>query len=343
MISPQTLEIRRSTALRIGCFLLTMLLLCFAHPTYAADAVMPSRANIQTLVRPVTPKGTAAVVGLFGATQSRFYGFGPINGSIQNRIFSASTLKAPFTGSLLAEAILRGRLLITAPLKTMIPETTIPKFGDSPLTLFDAASLQVSFAPLQLHLEHTTFAWPGGIIHQADLTPTAAPAIFHADYPAIQTGLVAYALTHRMKTDFPRLAEQNLFRPMHMDTAHITEDGQVHLSVHDMATFVTANLGRTTSEIFTILRLTHLARVQMPQTPGQFTGLLWRIFNTEGQEYVYHVGHDSNGSVSVFLDPVNNIAFFILTDADVDVSTLFQTGLHGIQSLRQLHGEMAQR
>lgn len=212
----------------------------------------PNRATVDELVKPFLKDKPylALVVGISRPDGHEIYGYGH---SVLDRkervpdgstIFEIGSITKIFTGTLLADQVLRGVMKLDDPVQKHLPDTlTVPRRDDRDITLLHLAT-HTSSLPVQPPLLGIIAAVtksldnPYGKFDQANLQKTLEkmsldrPIGSRFEYSNLGVGLLGHALSHAAKTkDYEELLVQRLAKPLGL------EDTRLQLSLEQQKRF----------------------------------------------------------------------------------------------------------
>ncbi len=302
------------------------------------------------------------VVGYVNPSGRVTYGFGRAGADKRSKapdgrtLFEIGSITKAFTGQMLAQAVMEGRLRITDPIRLYLPQGVIDK--DSPLywvSFLDLATHTSGLPEAPDNLPSTDPRNPMAGYSTAlllDYLKTAtllSPVGRDFSYSNTAAGLTGYILARLWNSDYETLVKTRLCAPLHMtDTTialspeqaarmtrgHAT-DGQVvpnwevtglegagafRSSAEDLLTFAAANMGLVPTPLLPAMKLAQLPRKHVPAIPTLYIGLFWNVMNFGGKEFVLHAGRSGGYFAIVLLSPEDQAAVVLLCDTEGDFS-----------------------
>jgi CubicO group peptidase (beta-lactamase class C family) len=216
-----------------GQYLTAVVGLVFLAPLAAAGE--PNRSAVDDLVKPFLKDKPylALVVGISRPKGHEIIGYGKATLDSKQQvpdgatIFEIGSITKVFTGTLLADQVLRGAMKLDDPVQKYLPDTlNVPRRDDRAITLLHLAT-HTSSLPVQppliglLALSSKDPANPYGKYDQANLQKTLAnltlnrPIGSRFEYSNLGVGLLGHALSHAAKTqNYEELLVQRIAKPL---------------------------------------------------------------------------------------------------------------------------------
>jgi serine-type D-Ala-D-Ala carboxypeptidase/endopeptidase len=266
-----------------------------------------------------------------------------------NTVFEIASLTKTFTGTLLADAVLRGEVRLDDPVaKYLPPSVKMPSYNGQHVTLLDLAThrsglprIATGFTPPDQANPYATFddaqlyRWLSN--YQLERAPGDK-----AEYSNLGTGLLGHALARAAGVrDFPELVKIRILRPVGMrhsdfkrsrlkrwlatghnekgtavsywDVAALTGAGGLNSTAADMLAYIDANTGPPIKPIERAMRLAHEPRVEFVE--DKRIGLGWQSSQQDGRTVVSHTGGSGGFSSAIAIDPQNGAGVIILTNS----------------------------
>lgn len=268
----------------------------------------------------------------------------------EHTVFEIASITKTFTGTLLADSVLRGEVRLNDPVAKYLPaDVKMPTFNGQHVTLLDLAThrsglprLATGFTPPDQANPYAAFdeahlyKWLS--THQLDRAPGDK-----AEYSNLGTGLLGNALARAAGgRDFPQLVRRRILRPLGMshtgfkrsadlnrwlakghnekgaevpywDIAALTGAGGLNSTVTDMLNYLDANLGLPTTPMERAMRFAH--QPQADFIDDKKIGLGWQISQQNGRAVLSHTGGSGGFSSAVALDPGGCAGVVILTNS----------------------------
>jgi len=296
------------------------------------------------------------VVGMIAADpQERWVvGYGRLSATDErvpdgDTVYEIGSITKVFTGTLLAQAVLNGKVKLDDPIAMYLPEgVTAPEYEGKSITLLDLATHTSGLPGSLYHI--TTFEKMYAFLSGYRLTREPGSSYEYANYGMGLLGNILFQEAGQV--DYEAILLERICRPLGMDSTrvqltaemrsrlappHTASLAQTHLwdntaqagagmirsTANDLLTFLAANMGLTETELQPALQLANT-----PQRPsvgkGKIgwswqgsIGLGWQVAANTGLH-----GHSgaTNGSNS-FLgwDPERKFGVVVLTNAAVDM------------------------
>jgi CubicO group peptidase (beta-lactamase class C family) len=347
--------------------LLAVLLLIACLPAASAAArpkALPSARATAQIVGKLTASGRihGLVVGFVSPQGRAVYGFGHFGEGKNDpppdgrTLFELGSITKTFTGQMLAQAIMEGRVRATDPMRLYLPQGVIAK--DSPLfwvSLLDLATHTSGLPEAPSNLPSTDPRNPLAGYSTAlllDYLRTAkpiAPVGQNFYYSNTAAGALGFMLARLWDTDYETLVKTRLCAPLflrdttialnsdqaaRMTRAHAENGGLLpnwdvtglegagafRSTAEDMLTYAAANLGILPSPLLPAMKLAQLPRKHVSSIPTLYIGLFWNIMNFGGKEYVLHAGRSGGYFALVLLSPEDGAGVVFLSDTEGDFS-----------------------
>jgi CubicO group peptidase (beta-lactamase class C family) len=153
-------------------------------------------------------------------------------------VYEIGSITKTFTATLLAEAVLAGRVTLDTPLVRLLPEFKIPSRGGNEITLGELAMQRSGLPRLPSNLRPKDPENPYADYDAAKLKAFLAGYELPRDpgatyeYSNLGFGLLGYALAHAANTTYGAMTAEKIFKPLGMTTSGtaLTEDTRAHLA-----------------------------------------------------------------------------------------------------------------
>jgi len=343
--------------------LLALTLIILPGRAIAANR-LPTKTAVSRVVGTLTRTGKVhgLAVGFLDATGRVVYGFGHGGEGRLSRppdgrtLFEIGSITKTFTGEMLAQAIMEGRVRATDPIRLYLPPGIITK--ESPL-------YWISFLDLATHTSGLPEA-PGNLPSKDPHNPLAgystarlldylktakriAPIGREFYYSNTGAALTGYLLARLWDTDYERLVKTRLCDPLFMHDTTITlskdqaarmthgHDAAGHIlpnwqvtglegagafrsTANDLLAYAAAETGITPTPLLPSMKLAQLPRKHVNSIPTLYIGLFWNVMNFGGKEYVLHAGRSGGYFALVLMSPEDQAAVVLLADTEGDLS-----------------------
>lgn len=307
---------------------LILLFLAFYSVTGLAQKTLPEHVTNSIHARIENGYSPSIVVGIIDKDGAQYYTFGtktvggnPVD---EHSIYEIGSISKTFTGILLADMTLRGKLSVDDPAQKHLPDSVkLPSRDGKQITLG--------------HLSDHTSALP----RMPDNMLPADPSNPYADYTVEQMyaflrsctlkreigsayeysnlaqGLLGHILALQAGQSYEALMIERIASPLGMKSTKITFDarmkknlaighsqgaavsnwdiptlagaGAIRSSLHDMLLYVAANAGLKKSKMYPAMQLAHKARHDKPGG-GTRVGLGWHISKGAAGDVIWHNG-----------------------------------------------------
>ena len=238
-------------------------------------------------------------------------------------LFEIGSITKAFTGTLLADMVLKHEVALSDSVVRYLPEWTIPNFKGQPITLLDLAthtsglpSLPDDFAPANPLDPYADYTEPRLIAFLARHQLRRAPGTQY-EYSNLGMALLGRALAERAKLPYEVLLRERIFTPLgmadtridltaedlaraaggHNDQLLSTPDwhlpaflaaGALHSTVPDLLRFATAVRDTTRGPLAKAIALAITPRKKYNASDS--IGLAWHHLHLDGNDVVWHNG-----------------------------------------------------
>lgn len=272
----------------------------------------------------VSPSFALAIVD---STGTRFYNFGTTTmGGVsvdEHTIYEIGSITKVFTGILLANAVLEGKVRLEDDVNSYIPDTlNISYLGSKHITLGSLSDhtsgiprMPDNFAPANLNNPYADYS-PGQMFAFLNNYRPLREVGAQYEYSNLAQGLLGHILAEVHSRSYEELLTETITVPLNMTETLITLNeelksrlapghsngrvvenwdiptlagaGAIRSSTFDMARFISANLGYFQSPIHGALELSHKARHD--KAGGMRVGLGWHIKSGLEGDVFWHNG-----------------------------------------------------
>jgi serine-type D-Ala-D-Ala carboxypeptidase/endopeptidase len=287
----------------------------------AKAPLLPERVESAARERIAAGTHQTLVFGLVDGDKSEVVAFGKLdNGKAPDgdTVYEIGSITKTFTATLLAQAVLAGRLTLDTPLAQLLPDFKIPSRSGKEITL-DALGTHHSGLPREPYNFLPTR--PSNPYDVAELKAFLAGYELLRDpgasyeYSNLGFGLLGYALAQSRHTSWDALTDEEILEPLSMTTsgtalkdamrAHLAPGhdssgtaannydfpnaqagaGGIRSTANDMLRYLKANMGIDQSPLAAAMKLAQQPRGNMVETAR--VGLAWM---TTGNGIVWHSG-----------------------------------------------------
>ena len=326
---------------------------CLMTSMSANAGLLPERVEKAAQDRIAAGTYQTLVFGMVDANKSEVVAFGKLdNGKAPDgdTVYEIGSVTKTFAATLLARAVLSGRVTLDTPVAQLLPDFKIPSRGGKEITL-GALAMQHSGLPrLPSNLRGKDPSNPYGDYDAAKLKAFLAGYQLPRDpgaayeYSNLGFGLLGYALARLDRTTYDVLTDQELLKPLgmamsgtaftdamrahlapgHDDTGKAAKNwdfdalagaGAIRSTPNDMLRYLKANMGVDPTPLAAAMKLAQRPRSDMAKTMR--IGLAWI---TTDKGIVWHNG--GTGGYRSFLgftaDGRRGVVILANTAVDVD-------------------------
>lgn len=318
-------------------------------------------------------KTPGILVGVLDAAGTRFVSYGtgaPGAAALDSAtLFEIGSITKTFTGTLLADMVLRGEVALDDPVAKYLPAgTRVPVSGERPITLADLATHFSGLPRLPNNLSPRDINNP-----YVDYTPDKLYAFLAAhelrrapgasfEYSNLGAGLLGHALALRAGTDYETLVRTRVLEPLRMrdtritltaadsarlaaghnaggqavpvwDLASLQGAGALRSSAADMLRYLGASIAAhvDSSSSRPVARALRLTHEPRHNLgPGADIGLAWgRSVTSRGDTVYSHDGGTGGHRSFAAFDPARRVAVIVLSASSADVNDIGRHLLDG--------------
>ncbi|MGP8175178.1 MAG: serine hydrolase domain-containing protein [Terracidiphilus sp.] len=205
-------------------------------PTY--DAAMPpvSAADLQSVLdrdlagalksgelAPATGSGVSIAVYEHGVTRVFSYGTAK-----PDSIFEIGSITKTFTGLMLSQMAMQGKVKLDEPVRELLPPGTVAKPEGPEITLLDLATRRSGLPPMPDNINLANMDNPYADYHAADLLAyigkhgVANPARVSSPFGSLGFGLLGVALANRAGSSYAALLKDEIADPLGLKDTTVT-------------------------------------------------------------------------------------------------------------------------
>ncbi|MEA2818561.1 MAG: hypothetical protein QOJ86_565 [Bradyrhizobium sp.] len=224
---------RRSTAWFLG--------VCLMAGTSAHAGPLPERVEKAAQDRVAAGIHQTLVFGVVDGDRSAVVAFGTLDGGKApdgDTVYEIGSITKTFTATLLAQAVLAGRVTLDTPLAQLLPDFKIPSRGAKQITLGELATQHSALPRLPTNLLPKDPVDPYADYDAAKLKaflaeyelPRDPGAVY--EYSNLGFGLLGYALAQLEHTSWSALTDDRILKPlgMTMSGAVLSDAMRAHLA-----------------------------------------------------------------------------------------------------------------
>jgi CubicO group peptidase (beta-lactamase class C family) len=310
-------------ASRSGILSVSSLGACLVAGAPADAALLPERVEKAAQEHIAAGTYRTLVFGVLDGDRSEIAAFGKRNDGTApdgDTVYEIGSITKTFTATLLARAVIAGRVTLDTPLAELLPDFKIPSRGGKAITLGALATQRSGLPRLPSNLQPKDPADPYADYDAARLKAFLAGYELPRDpgasyeYSNLGFGLLGYALGEMDHSTYGVLATEAIFKPLgmtmtgtalteamrahlapgHNDTGNVAKNwdfdalagaGAIRSTASDMLRYLKANMGIATSPLSDAMKLAQQPRSDV--TRGARIGLAWM---TTAKAIVWHNG-----------------------------------------------------
>ena len=329
-----------------------------------AGAQLPTDDVVRDIIRQRvdTKRSSGIVVGLLDAGGRRrvvAYGAPTPNGAALDgqSIFEIGSVTKVFTGTLLADMMLRGEVRLDDPVQRYLPAgVRIPTRGGRQITLVDLATqssglprLPGNFTPKDRDNPYAGYSVQQMYDFLSGYTlPREIGSRY--EYSNLGVGLLGHALALRAGTSYEALVTERVLLPLGMRDTHITITpalrgrfaaghdeagkevppwelptlagaGALRSTANDLLTFIAANLDTTRQPLGKAFAATHVPRMRTDD-PSLRVGLAWHLIEASGRTIVWHNGGTGGYHAFIGFDPAVREGVVVLSSSAASIDDI---------------------
>lgn len=296
--------------------------LCPAQTTLTEEVIGNIKARVDNGINP------GIVVGIIDDNGAHYYSYGvkSMNGDEpvdEHTVFEIGSITKTFTGIMLAELVLKGKMDLDDPLQKYLPEAvTAPTRNGASIRLVhlsnhtsslprmpgnftpaDPANPYVDYSEKQLYAFLEGYKLPRDIGSQYEYSNYAVGLLGHIiaehqgmTYEELMIDIIAKPLKLKdTRITFTPKMKKNLAMGHHggvlvknWDLTTLAGAGGIRSTAVDMLEYLAANMGKARSGLYAPMQLSH--KNSRPQGARPMVGLGWHIQLAAGREIVWHNG-----------------------------------------------------
>jgi D-alanyl-D-alanine-carboxypeptidase/D-alanyl-D-alanine-endopeptidase len=295
------------------------------------------------------------VFGVVDGDNSEVVAFGQLDGGKApdgDTVYEIGSITKTFTATLLAQAVLAGRVTLDTPVAQLLPDFKIPSRGGKEITLGQLGTQHSGLPRLPSNLLPKDGADPYADYDAARLKAFLAGYELPRDpdasyeYSNLGLGLLGYALAQQEHTDWDALTRENIFKPLGMTMsgtafsdamrAHLAAGhdnlgnavknwdfdamagaGAMRSTGNDMLRYLKANMGIDASPLAAAMKLAQEPRGEVSKTNR--IGLIWMTSRTG---IVWHSGQTGGYRSYLGFTPDRRHGVVILSNTAIDLDDL---------------------
>jgi serine-type D-Ala-D-Ala carboxypeptidase/endopeptidase len=289
----------------------------------ASTGLLPERVENAARERIAAGTYQTLVFGVVDGDKSEVVAFGKLDdGKVPDgdTVYEIGSVTKTFTATLLAQAVLSGRVTLDTPVAQLLPDFKIPSRGDKEITLGELATQHSGLPGMPSNFLPTDQANPYADYDSAKLKAFLAGYELRRDpgaayeYSNLGFGLLGYALAQLNQTTYRLVADEGILRPLgmtlsgtvftvamrahlapgHLYTGEAAKNwdmdalagaGAIRSTANDMLRYLKANMGIDQSPLAAAMKLAQQPRSNLAETAR--IGLAWM---TTDNGIVWHSG-----------------------------------------------------
>jgi CubicO group peptidase (beta-lactamase class C family) len=314
--------------MKISISILTLLVFGFTSVSFTQELLISQEVRDNIKRRIENGFNPAIVVGLISSDTITYYSYGvkslKTNDSVNpNTVFEIGSISKTFTGIVLADMALEGELSLNDPLQEFIPDSiTAPTRNGDSIKLYQLSNhtsslprMPSNFAPANYenpyidYTEEQLYSFLNEYKLQSDIGS-------EYEYSNYAVGLLGHILAKTNGTSYEDLILEVITKPLGLENTriHLTPKmkenlalghsngvqvenwdltcmagaGAIRSTTVDMVNYISANMGRTKSDLYPAMQLSHKNSRKEGVTP--IVGLGWHTMLIDDLEIVWHNG-----------------------------------------------------
>lgn len=266
-------------------------------------------------------------------------------------VFEIGSINKTFTGTLLADMVMRGEVALEDPVSKYLPDSVVvPARNGHEITLLSLAThtsglprLPDNYTPPDMADPYADYAIETLYAFLSNHVLRRDPGVAY-EYSNLGYGLLGHALARAANTTYRALLRERILDPLGMDMTAYALDGELaalmtqghsngsavpywfgteaidgagglRSNTEDMLKYLKANAGSPDSRLSRAMRMAQEPRVQREE--GLESGFSWARRTTPGQPtVVMHSGGTGGFRAQIALDPERRIGTVLLTNTD---------------------------
>jgi D-alanyl-D-alanine-carboxypeptidase/D-alanyl-D-alanine-endopeptidase len=295
----------------------------------AQTSLLPDRVEKAIQERIADGQYPALVIAVVDGDRGGVYSYGKLdqgNAPDADTVFEIGSITKTFTATLLAKAVLDGKLKLDMPVASLLPGFSIPSRNGKAITLENLAMQHSGLPRMPTNIapanENDPFADYDGAKLKAFLAGYKLPRDPGSDYEYsnVGVGLLGYAMAQYAHVTYDGLLHAQIVDPLGMhasDTAlsdrmraHLASGhdesgkpaanwnfdalvgaGAIKSSGADMLLFLKANMGLLRTPLYPAMQLAQQPRASAPAIrPDDRIGLVWMTQHGDDGDVIWHNG-----------------------------------------------------
>jgi len=321
----------------------------------ASAGALPERVAKTAAARIEAGLCHTLVFGVMDGDKSEVVAFGQLDGGKAadgDTVYEIGSITKTFTATLLANAVLSGRLALDTPVGQLLPDFTIPSRGTKEITLGDIATqhsglprLPPDFMPADPENPYADYDAAKLKKSLADYKLPRDPGAAY-EYSNLGFGLLGFALAQSAHLSYGELVDREILKPLGMTMSGIalTDAMRAHLapghddqgkpaknwdldalagagairsSANDMLRYLRANMGIDSSPLSPAMTLAQQPRADMAKTMR--VGLAWI---TTDRGIVWHNGGTGGYHAFIGFSGDRRLGVVVLSDSTMSIDDL---------------------
>lgn len=330
------------------------MVVCAQKPTLPDDVKMNIEKRISLSLYP------SIVVAIINADGTSYYNFGsnkfggqPVN---EHSIYEIGSITKTFTGTLLADEVLKGEMKLDDPAQKYLPESVhVPMYEGKSITLGNLSDHTSSLPRMPANFDPADPMNPYADYTEEDMfdfissCTLTRPIGSQYEYSNLAMGLLGQILARQANTSYEELMLKKIALPLQMNETKITFDenmknnlaygyaggeqvenwdlpgmagaGAIRSSTSDMVKYVSAQMNITHTPLHDAMMLTHQPRHNL--VGGNEIGINWAIDDVRGHKIINHGG--ATGGYRAFVGFTDKMGVVVMTNCDLDIEDI---GVH---------------
>ncbi len=338
--------------------ILACLICLLASSSMASAGLLPERVETAAKERVAAGFYPTLVFAVVEGEKSEIVAFGELSATAKpdrDTVYEIGSITKTFTATLLADAVVSGRVTLEEPVARLLPNFSVPEQNGKQITLADLATQRSGLPRLPTNQSPADPANPYADYSAVQLSAFLANYNLPRDpgasyeYSNLGFGLLGYALARSVDTTYSALLEEKILNPlgMSMSGTALTEAMRAHLApghnetgkpaknwdfdalagagairstAADMLKYLKANMGAVQTPLTVAMKLAQKPRVELDQQNR--IGLAWMSGAPEHGDIISHGGQTGGYAGFIGFRADGSRGVVILTNASVGVEEL---------------------
>jgi len=285
--------------------------------------------EVTSIIKPLVDEGlyVGIAIGLIDRNDQAVYGFGSVRKGENvtpdsDTVFALASVSKVFTGTLLADTVLRGRIKLDDPIGPFLPARVTEHRGAvNRITFLDLAT-HTSGLPRMVPRKRSTIGWTPrkpmtreemyAFLSTFRLPPSKKPGFLYSNLAIALLGHTLALVNHQ---SYEAMLQQRICGPLKMNSTrdwpneqmgrHLAQGydkanqpftprkllvgkgaGGLYSTTGDMLKFLAANLGMVDADIVKAMQFAQVPRRLVNEQKNAYMGLTWHVHKAQGRDIV---------------------------------------------------------